>query len=170
MNTTDTILLVDDDQGLNRLVFKYLTRNDFEVEIETNGAVAAKRIVQQQPSLVILDIMLPESDGLSICRSVRSHYDGPILILTALGEDIDEVAGLETGADDYLVKPVRPRVLLARIRALLRRSAKVNPNLNSTEGNDSVPGGSAWAHCESGEESCCADQGDYLSGISNPQR
>lgn len=124
MNIADTILLVDDDKGLSRLVVKYLTHNDFEVEVETNGALATKRIIRQQPTLVILDIMLPESDGLSICRSVRPHYDGPILILTALGEDIDEVAGLETGADDYLVKPVRPRVLLAHIRALLRRSTK----------------------------------------------
>ncbi len=118
-----TILLVDDDEGLNRLVVKYLTKNGFHVEVETSGLQAAEKIVHMQPTLVILDIMLPEMDGLSICRRVRPDYDGPILMLTALGEAIDEVAGLEIGADDYLAKPVQPRILLARIRALLRRSA-----------------------------------------------
>lgn len=131
MNATETILLIDDDEKLNHLVVKYLSQNDYEVEIETNGAKGAMRIIEQQPLLVILDIMLPELDGLTICRNVRPHYNGPILMLTALGEDIDEVAGLETGADDYLAKPVRPRVLLARIRALLRRPALSLPSQTS---------------------------------------
>jgi len=115
------VLLVDDDAELNRLVVQFLTTNGFQVNIETDGGRALERIPSEQPTLVILDIMLPGTDGLSICRSVRASYSGPILILTALGDDIDEVAGLETGADDYLTKPVRPRVLLARMRALLRR-------------------------------------------------
>lgn len=132
---TSTILLVDDDEGLNRLVVKYLTKNGFQVDIETNGAEAVQRIVHEQPMLVILDIMLPDLDGLSICRDVRTHYSGPILMLTALGEDIDEVAGLETGADDYLAKPVRPRVLLARIRSLLRRSSQTQALEELNEGN-----------------------------------
>ena len=140
-----TILLVDDDEGLNRLVVKYLTKNGFHVEVESSGMQAAEKIMHMQPTLVILDIMLPEVDGLSICRRVRSHYGGPILMLTALGEAIDEVAGLEIGADDYLAKPVQPRVLLARIRALLRRSSQTQTtgdneiNGNSTEATEILP-------------------------------
>jgi two-component system response regulator RstA len=118
---SDTILLVDDDNQLNRLVVKFLGEHGFSVAVETNGEDAVERICREQPILVILDIMLPGRDGLSICRSVRPSYGGPILMLTGLGAEIDEVAGLETGADDYMAKPARPRVLLAHIRALLRR-------------------------------------------------
>ena len=122
LDSSGSLLLVDDDHELNQLVVQFLTKNGFNVLVETDGSHAVERIIAEQPQLVILDIMLPGQDGLSICRRVRTSYRGPILMLTALGEDIDEVAGLETGADDYLAKPVRPRVLLARIRALLRRS------------------------------------------------
>ena len=115
------ILLVDDDESLNRLVHQYLQGQGFNVSIVTDGIAAVEAITRDQPDLVILDLMLPGQDGLSVCRDVRPGYNGIILMLTALDDDIDEVAGLETGADDYLAKPVRPRVLLARIRALLRR-------------------------------------------------
>jgi two-component system response regulator RstA len=115
------ILLVDDDESLNRLVVQYLQGQGFTVSVVTDGNTAVESIVGEQPDLVILDLMLPGQDGLSVCREVRPDYNGIILMLTALDDDIDEVAGLETGADDYLAKPVRPRVLLARIRALLRR-------------------------------------------------
>lgn len=118
---TQTILLVDDDESLNKLVRQYLEKQGFAVMVRTDGDEAAEAVREISPDLLILDIMLPGTDGLSICRQVRPTYHGPILMLTALGDDIDEVAGLETGADDYLAKPVRPRVLLARIRALLRR-------------------------------------------------
>lgn len=117
------ILLVEDDTHLNRLVQEFLNSNGFSVEIETDGEQAAHLINCLRPILVILDIMLPGIDGLSICRSARKSFNGPILILTALADDIDQVAGLESGADAYLAKPVKPRVLLAHIRALLRRSA-----------------------------------------------
>ncbi|MFY8274855.1 response regulator transcription factor [Pseudoalteromonas sp. SSDWG2] len=136
MNTTadNFILIVDDDTELAQLVSDFLQTNGYTTRIEHNGLNAVKRIVNEQPALVVLDVMLPDMDGLSVCRSVRyGHpsvegvYDGPILMLTALDNDIDEVAGLETGADDYLAKPVRSRVLLARVRALLRR----NPNEQS---------------------------------------
>ncbi len=122
-----TILLVDDDESLNRLVKQYLESQGFTVSTATDGTDAINRIASGNPDLVILDVMLPGTDGLSVCRKVRPTYTGPILMLTALGEDIDEVAGLETGADDYLAKPVRPRVLLARVRALLRRHQKAQP-------------------------------------------
>ena len=115
------ILLVDDDESLNRLVQQYLEGQGFRVSVVTDGIAAVQAIDQHAPDLVILDLMLPGQDGLSVCREVRPRYSGAILMLTALDDDIDEVAGLETGADDYLSKPVRPRVLLARIRALLRR-------------------------------------------------
>ena len=116
------ILIVEDDQRLAELTREYLlSSGGFEVAIESDGAHAAARIIEERPDLVVLDLMLPGEDGLSICRRVRERYDGPILMLTARADDLDQVLGLETGADDYVCKPVRPRLLLARIRALLRR-------------------------------------------------
>ncbi|MBJ2349844.1 MULTISPECIES: response regulator [Pseudomonas] len=116
------ILIVEDDQRLAELTREYLESNGLRVAIEGNGAVAAQRIIDEQPDLVILDLMLPGEDGLSICRRVRERYDGPILMLTARTDDSDQIQGLDLGADDYVCKPVRPRLLLARIQALLRRS------------------------------------------------
>ena len=116
------ILIVEDDQRLAELTREYLESNGLHVAIEGNGAVAAQRIIDEQPDLVILDLMLPGEDGLSICRKVREHFNGPILILTARTDDTDQIQGLDLGADDYVCKPVRPRLLLARIQALLRRS------------------------------------------------
>lgn len=124
MNETITILLVEDDRRLGELVAKYLRQNDFDVSIERRGDTAPARIIKEVPDLVILDLMLPGMDGLDVCRSVRSRYRGPILMLTAREDDMDQVAGLEMGADDYVKKPVEPRVLLARIRALMRRFDK----------------------------------------------
>ena len=115
------ILIVEDDQRLAELTRDYLQSNGLAVAIEADGAQAAARILKEQPDLVILDLMLPGEDGLTICRKVRAGYDGPILMLTARTDDMDQVLGLEMGADDYVCKPVRPRLLLARIRALLRR-------------------------------------------------
>ena len=115
------ILIVEDDQRLAELTREYLEGNGLHVAVEADGAQAAERIINERPDLVVLDLMLPGEDGLSICRKVRDRYDGPILMLTARADDLDQVLGLEIGADDYVCKPVRPRVLLARIRALLRR-------------------------------------------------
>lgn len=123
---SDQILLVDNDEAFSNVLGRFLTKNGFDVLVETTGERAIDRIRRDQPRLVILDVLLPGLDGLSICRSVRPAYRGPILIVTALAEDIDEVAGLETGADDYLTKPLRPGVLLARIRALLRRTSRAS--------------------------------------------
>jgi two-component system response regulator RstA len=116
------ILIVEDDQRLAELTREYLESNGLHVAIEGNGAVAAQRIIDEQPDLVILDLMLPGEDGLSICRKVRERFNGPILMLTARTDDTDQIQGLDLGADDYVCKPVRPRLLLARIQALLRRS------------------------------------------------
>lgn len=115
------ILIVEDDERLADLTKEYLESNGLIVNVEGNGTKAIERIQTEQPDLVVLDLMLPGEDGLSICRKVRPSYNGPILMLTARTDDLDQVLGLEMGADDYMCKPVRPRVLLARVRALLRR-------------------------------------------------
>lgn len=115
------ILLVEDDERLAELTAEYLSRNDLSVSIEPRGDIAEARILSEQPDLVILDVMLPGKDGFEVCRAVRSQYRGVILMLTARDEDFDQILGLELGADDYIAKPVQPRVLLARIKALLRR-------------------------------------------------
>lgn len=115
------VLLVEDDAELAELIADYLREHGLTVEVEGRGDRALDRVRRTTPDLVVLDLMLPGLDGLSVCRRVRPEYSGPILMLTARGEDIDEVTGLELGADDYLAKPAVPRVLLARIRALLRR-------------------------------------------------
>ena len=121
------VLIVEDDQRLAELTREYLESNGLRVAIEGDGALAAARIIAEQPDLVILDLMLPGEDGLSICRKVRDQYDGPILMLTARTDDLDQIQGLDMGADDYVCKPVRPRLLLARIQALLRRSEPQEP-------------------------------------------
>jgi two-component system response regulator RstA len=116
------VLLVEDSARLAASIRDYLERHGFEVAIEGDGAAAAGRFERVRPDLVILDLMLPGRDGLAICRDLRRLHRVPILILTAKSESIDQVLGLEMGADDYVVKPVEPRVLLARIEALLRRA------------------------------------------------
>ncbi len=124
MDEKQRILLVEDDQRLAELIRDYLQQQGFEVLIEGRGDTAPGRILKENPDLLILDLMLPGKDGLSVCQQVRSEYPGPILILTAREDDMDQVAGLELGADDYVKKPIEPRVLLARIRALFRRMEK----------------------------------------------
>jgi len=118
---TIRILLVEDDERLAELTAEYLTKNDMQVSIEPRGDTAEARILAEQPDLVILDVMLPGKDGYEVCRGVRQNYRGVILMLTARDEDFDQILGLEMGADDYIAKPVQPRLLLARIKALLRR-------------------------------------------------
>ncbi|MEW8053617.1 MAG: response regulator transcription factor [Candidatus Thiodiazotropha sp.] len=116
------ILLVDDDVSFTRLVGKYLNDAGYDVAIRHNGLQAIEFTKTYTPQLIILDLMMPDTDGLTACKEIRKWYTGPILILTALNEDVDEIVGLEVGADDYIGKPLKPRVLLARIRALIRRN------------------------------------------------
>lgn len=116
------ILLVEDDASLASMVSDFLTSNGFEVSTEGRGDAAVSRIIDENPDIVILDVNLPGLDGLSVCRQARSSYRGAIIMLTARGEEVDEVLGLEVGADDYMAKPVRPRSLLARLRTHLRRT------------------------------------------------
>lgn len=134
------ILLVEDDERLAELTAEYLKKNDFSVDIEARGDTAEKRILDERPDLVVLDIMLPGQDGFAVCRAVRPRYDGIILMLTARDEDIDQILGLELGADDYITKPVPPRVLLARVKALLRRAGPSGEE--TVEGGDTLTFGS----------------------------
>ena len=140
MSRTGTdILLVEDDLRLADLTAEYLRENGFSVALESRGDRAIARFVKEQPRVVLLDLMLPGTDGLTICRELREIFDGPILIFTARDSDIDQVIGLEAGADDYVAKPVDPMVLLARTRALLRR-AETRPEGGHDKG-DIVLGG-----------------------------
>ena len=130
------ILLVEDDERLAKLTAEYLRKNEFEVTIEGRGDTAEARILKEDPDLVILDVMLPGKDGFEVCRAVRQQYKGVILMLTARDEDLDQILGLELGADDYIAKPVQPRLLLARIKALLRRapgSGESGPSADETD-------------------------------------
>ncbi|MEM6927500.1 MAG: response regulator transcription factor [Myxococcota bacterium] len=117
----ETLLIVEDDVELTELLSEYLTRQGFEVRVEHDGERAISRIVTEAPDAVILDVGLDGVDGLTVCRRVREQYDGPILIYSARGDDVDQTIGLELGADDYVPKPASPRLLVARLRAVLRR-------------------------------------------------
>jgi two-component system OmpR family response regulator len=116
------ILIVEDDPDIGRMVGELLGREGFEVEHVEDGAAMNAAMARRRPDLLILDLMLPGEDGLSICRRVRAGHWLPILMLTAKSDEIDRVIGLEIGADDYLPKPFGPRELVARVRALLRRA------------------------------------------------
>ncbi len=116
------VLLAEDDERLAELVKDYLVNNGFEVIVEGVGHNVPRLVQELAPAIVILDIMLPGKDGLTICKELRQYYAGPILMLTARDSDTDQILGLEFGADDYVIKPAEPRVLLARISALLRRT------------------------------------------------
>ena len=118
---TYNLVLVEDDTDLANLISDYLQQNGFNVSIISDGIKASESIPEQQPDLVLLDIMLPGMSGMDVCKAVRLHYQGPIIMLTALDDDMDQMIGLELGADDYIIKPVHPRLLLTRIRVLLRR-------------------------------------------------
>ena len=116
------LLLVEDDRRLADLLGSYLEQAGFFVDQEDNGLRASRRIVSEQPDAVVLDVGLPGIDGLEVCRRVREDYAGVILMLTARGDELDQVLGLELGADAYVTKPTSPRVLVARLKALLRRA------------------------------------------------
>lgn len=116
------ILIAEDDQKLAQLIKEYLEQNGFQLTWEARGDRVPSLVKRLQPDLIILDLMLPGRDGFALCRELRPTFHGPILMFTARQSDIDQVLGLELGADDYVVKPIEPRVLVARINALLRRS------------------------------------------------
>ncbi len=115
------IMVVEDDPSLSDWISEYLTSHGYLVTIADRGDTAVELVQADMPDIVVLDVMLPVKDGFQVCREIRSFFHKPVLMLTACAEETDEVLGLELGADDYLSKPVKPRVLLARIKALLRR-------------------------------------------------
>ncbi|EAQ66175.1 Two component Transcriptional regulator, Winged helix family protein [Marinomonas sp. MED121] len=155
---SQSILIVEDDERLALLTKEYLQKNGYQVEVEADGSRAITRIIETQPSLVILDLMLPGADGFTVCRSVREGYKAPILMLTARSDDVDQILGLEIGADDYVSKPVKPRVLLARVQSLLRRSIMdVGKQTGGNQGEQNLTFGplvidntrrEAWVHGE----------------------
>jgi DNA-binding response OmpR family regulator len=121
------VLLVEDDLRLSELVRSYLQSNGFEVSVEYRGDGVLGRVQSESPDVVVLDLGLPGRNGFAVCKELRGASRVPILILTARNSDIDHVLGLELGADDFVIKPVEPRVLVARIHALLRRSKGGSP-------------------------------------------
>jgi two-component system, OmpR family, alkaline phosphatase synthesis response regulator PhoP len=133
MTTTEgsaqTILVVEDEQSIASFVAAYLRKDGFLVRVTPSGKEALSIVGSEAPSLVVLDLMLPDLDGMEVCRRIRSVSTMPVLMLTARDDDLDKIAGLEVGADDYLTKPFNPRELVARVRAILRRSVgKAQPD------------------------------------------
>ncbi len=128
--------MIDDDVDLNALLTEYLARFGHRLLTATTAEVGMRDLRREQPDLVILDIMLPDKDGLTLCREIRTEFDVPIVMLTARGEVADRVLGLELGADDYLAKPFEPRELVARIQSVIRRSA--NRGLRDTLNSDGL--------------------------------
>ena len=118
----ERVLLVEDDARLAEMVSEYLGGAGFDISRVASGAAALERLARQPYDALVLDLTLPDIDGLEVCRRLRARWDTPVLMLTARGEPMDRVVGLEIGADDYLAKPFEPRELLARLRALLRRA------------------------------------------------
>lgn len=121
--TSELILLVDDEPSIIQLARMYLERDGFRVQEAADGESALEAVLKHRPALIVLDVMLPKFDGFEVCRKLRAGGDQtPVIMLTARDEDIDKIIGLELGADDYLTKPFNPRELMARIKAILRRS------------------------------------------------
>ena len=130
------ILVVDDDVHICELVKLYLEKEEFEVIAAHDGGEGLEKFKSSNPNLVFLDIMLPVMDGLQLCREIRRINNTPIIMLSAKGETFDKVLGLELGADDYIVKPFEPKELLARVKALLRRSTTHDETVNQYSYND----------------------------------
>ncbi|MGI6193025.1 MAG: response regulator transcription factor [Christensenellales bacterium] len=124
MKDNTTILMIDDDKNICRIVTLYLEKEGFKVETVNNGTEGLKRFRELSPAMVLLDVMLPGMDGWQICREIREESDVPIIMLTAKGEVFDKILGLELGADDYLAKPFDTKELVARVKAVIRRSIK----------------------------------------------
>jgi DNA-binding response OmpR family regulator len=128
MSTHPQVLVVDDDTEIRKLIARYMQEQGFRVQLASKCAEVHERILTNQIDLIILDVMLPDGSGLDLCRDLRAARSNiPIILLTALKEDVDRIIGLEIGADDYLGKPFNPRELVARIRAVLRRGPKTGP-------------------------------------------
>lgn len=129
MDHKDRVLVVDDDTEIRQLLVDYLARNGFDALSAASGREMRQMLARHAVDLVVLDLMLPDQDGLVLCRELRARSGIPVLMLTARGEEADRILGIEMGADDYLVKPFSPRELLARMKGILRRTRALPPNL-----------------------------------------
>ena len=156
------VLVVDDDPSLSEWIADYLTEQSFMVSIANRGDTAIELIEEDQPDIVLLDLMLPVKNGFEVCKQVRNFYSKPILMLTACDEETDEVLGLEFGADDYLTKPIRPRVLLARMHALLRRDSEAEQSLVKVIGNLKIDARSKTVTIDGQASAITANEFDLL--------
>jgi two-component system OmpR family response regulator len=133
METPATILIVDDDREIGMLLAEYLEKNGYRTAVAADGKAMWKTLEALRADLIVLDLNLPGEDGLTLCRNLRSKSTIPVIMLTARGEPLDRILGLEMGADDYLPKPFEPRELFARIRSVLRRTQALPPNLQTPD-------------------------------------
>jgi two-component system alkaline phosphatase synthesis response regulator PhoP len=133
VRTTQTVLVVEDESSIASFVALYLKNAGYTVRTAANGAEALSQVAAALPALIVLDLMLPDIDGIEVCRRIRKTSDVPILMLTARDEDVDKIIGLEVGADDYLTKPFNPRELVARVKSILRRATPERRQLESKE-------------------------------------
>lgn len=130
------ILIVDDDSEIRDLLSRFLSKHEYRVTTASDGREMKKALDDWQIDLIVLDLMMPGEDGLSLCRKVRAESNMPVIMLTAMGEDVDRIIGLEVGADDYMAKPFNPRELAARIKAVLRRADGGASSSGSSEKKD----------------------------------
>lgn len=133
MNAPDHILVVDDDREIRALLGEYLQKQGYRVTVAADGKGMRAVVEAARPDLIILDLMLPGEDGLTLCRELRARSEVPVIMLTARGDETDRIVGLELGADDYVAKPFSPRELLARIKSVLRRARALPENLRHEE-------------------------------------
>jgi two-component system, OmpR family, response regulator len=133
MNTPDHILVVDDDREIRSLLTEYLQKQGYRVTAVADGKGLRAAVDTSRPDAIVLDLMLPGEDGLTLCRDLRARSDVPIIMLTARGDETDRIVGLELGADDYVAKPFNPRELVARIKSVLRRARSLPENLQAEE-------------------------------------
>ena len=136
MDSTDHILIVDDDAEIRGLLGEYLRKNGYQATAVAEGKAMWTQLARAKIDLIVLDLMLPGEDGLTLCRKLRSDSDTPVIMLTARGEETDRIVGLEMGADDYLAKPFSPRELLARIKSVLRRTRSLPRNLRADDAQE----------------------------------
>jgi DNA-binding response OmpR family regulator len=127
------VLIVEDESSIASFVSLYLKKAGYDVQVATTGGAALEKADEHTPSLIVLDLMLPDMDGIDVCRRLRKRSDVPILMLTARDEDIDKIIGLEVGADDYMTKPFNPRELVARIKSILRRATPERRDAETAE-------------------------------------
>jgi DNA-binding response OmpR family regulator len=132
-NQGQSVLVVEDESSIASFVALYLKNAGYRIQTVGTGRDALERVASEKPDLIVLDLMLPDIDGLEVCRRVRQSSDVPILMLTARDEDVDKIIGLEVGADDYLTKPFNPRELVARVKSILRRSVPERREVQSKQ-------------------------------------